>query len=70
MLCVIDFMDCRTGNSRATLHENNLFAILSITTSTEMLVKTLVTLKLTNFVSFVGVSSLILSIKLEVEGKE
>ena len=70
MFCIVGFSDCRKGNSGATLNENNLFAISSVTRSTGMLVKRLVISKRTNFASFLGFSSLILSKKLEVEGKE
>ena len=70
MFCVIGFLASTKGNSGATSHENSLFAISSITRSTGTLVKRLVTSKLTNFESLVGLSSLILSIKLEVEGRE
>ena len=70
MFCVIDFLNCGKGNSGMTSYENNLFAISSITRSTGTLVKRLAISKLTSFASFVGLSSLILLIKLEVEGKE
>ena len=43
-----------------TPHENSLFAISLITRSTGTLVKRLVTSKLTNFASLVGLSSFIL----------
>ena len=70
IFCVIGFFDCRKDNSSATSHENNLFTISFITRSTGTLVKRLVTLKVTSFTSFVGLCSLILSIKLDVKGEE
>ena len=59
----------RKGSSGATSLENNSLAMSSIARSTETLVKRRVTSKLTSLTSFVGLSSLILLIKLGVENK-